>query len=81
MPTNLTGNTIASTFDQLLHVDDGTTTNDAYYYIDDGTNINLYLYSELTKFMRSVAPTETTRRWRRGEVSLDGITFFAKHEG
>jgi hypothetical protein len=46
----------------------GTTTNDSYYYNDDGTNSNIYLYSEITKFVRSAAPTETTRRWRRGET-------------
>ena len=36
MPTNLTGNTIASTFDQLLHVDDGPTATEKTVYSGTG---------------------------------------------
>jgi hypothetical protein len=36
MPTNLTGNTIASTFDQLLHVDDGPTATEKVVYSGTG---------------------------------------------
>ena len=45
----------------------GTTTNDALYYDDMGNNVNLNLYSALTKKRRRNAPTETTRRWVRGD--------------
>lgn len=37
MPTNLTGSTIASTFDQLLHVDDGTAATEKTVYATTGT--------------------------------------------
>lgn len=36
MPTNLTGSTIASTFDQLLHVDDGPTATEKTVYSGTG---------------------------------------------
>lgn len=36
MPTNLTGTTIASTFDQLLHVDDGPTATEKTVYSGTG---------------------------------------------
>lgn len=36
MPTNLTGNTIASTYDQLLHVDDGPTATEKTVYSGTG---------------------------------------------
>ena len=36
MPTNLTGNTIASTFNQLLHVDDGPTATEKTVYSGTG---------------------------------------------
>ena len=36
MPTNLTGNTIASTFDQLLHVDEGPTATEKTVYSGTG---------------------------------------------
>lgn len=36
MPINLTGNTIASTFDQLLHVDDGPTATEKTVYSGTG---------------------------------------------
>jgi hypothetical protein len=36
MPTNLTGSTIASTFDQLLHVDDGPTATEKPVYSGTG---------------------------------------------
>ena len=36
MPTNLTGNTIASTFDQLLHVSDGPTATEKTVYSGTG---------------------------------------------
>lgn len=36
MPTNLTGNTIASTFDQLLHVEDGPTATEKIVYSGTG---------------------------------------------
>lgn len=36
MPTNLTGSTIASTFDQLLHVDDGPTSTEKTVYSGAG---------------------------------------------
>jgi hypothetical protein len=36
MPTNLTGSTIASTFDQLLHIDDGPTATEKVVYSGTG---------------------------------------------
>lgn len=36
MPTNLTGSTIASTYDQLLHVDDGPTASEKIVYSGTG---------------------------------------------
>lgn len=36
MPTNLTGNTIASTYDQILHVDDGPTATEKTVYSGTG---------------------------------------------
>lgn len=36
MPTNLTGSTVASTFDQLLHVDDGPTATEKTVYSGTG---------------------------------------------
>lgn len=36
MPTNLTGSTIASTYDQLLHVDDGPTASEKVVYSGTG---------------------------------------------
>jgi hypothetical protein len=36
--------------------------------MDAGNNVNLNLYNELTKYNRSVAPSETTRRFVRGEA-------------
>lgn len=43
MPTNLTGNTIASTFDQLLHVDDGPTATEKTVYSGTGVATALKL--------------------------------------
>lgn len=46
MPTNLTGNTIASTFDQLLHVDDGPTATEKTVYSGTGVATALKLGTE-----------------------------------
>lgn len=43
MPTNLTGSTIASTFDQLLHVDDGPTATEKTVYSGTGVATALKL--------------------------------------
>jgi hypothetical protein len=46
MPTNLTGNTIASTFDQLLHVDDGPTATEKTVYSGTGVATALKVGTE-----------------------------------
>jgi hypothetical protein len=46
MPTNLTGNTIASTFDQLLHVDDGPTATEKVVYSGTGVATALKVGTE-----------------------------------
>lgn len=46
MPTNLTGNTIASTFDQLLHVDDGPTAAEKTVYSGTGVATALKVGTE-----------------------------------
>ena len=46
MPTNLTGNTIASTFDQLLHVDDGPTATEKTVYSGTGVATALKIGTE-----------------------------------
>lgn len=46
MPTNLTGSTIASTFDQLLHVDDGPTATEKTVYSGTGVATALKLGTE-----------------------------------
>jgi hypothetical protein len=43
MPTNLTGSTIASTYDQLLHVDDGPTATEKIVYSGTGVATALKL--------------------------------------
>jgi len=43
MPTNLTGTTIASTYDQLLHVDDGPTSSEKVVYSGTGVATALKL--------------------------------------
>ena len=46
MPTNLTGTTIASTFDQLLHVDDGPTATEKTVYSGTGVATALSVGTE-----------------------------------
>lgn len=46
MPTNLTGSTIASTFDQLLHVDDGPTATEKTVYSGTGVATALKIGTE-----------------------------------
>jgi hypothetical protein len=46
MPTNLTGSTIASTFDQLLHVDDGPTATEKTVYSGTGVATALKVGTE-----------------------------------
>ena len=46
MPTNLTGNTIASTYDQLLHVDDGPTATEKTVYSGTGVATALKIGTE-----------------------------------
>lgn len=46
MPTNLTGNTIASTYDQLLHVDDGPTATEKTVYSGAGVATALKVGTE-----------------------------------
>lgn len=76
MPTNLTGSTIASTFDQLLHVDDGPTATEKTVY--SGTGVATALKVGTTSAsIGDVQVTGSTVQATTGNLTLGSNIAFA----
>jgi hypothetical protein len=76
MPTNLTGSTIASTFDQLLHVDDGPTATEKTVY--SGTGVATALKVGTTSAsVGNVQLTGNTVQATTGNLTLGSNIAFA----
>ncbi len=75
MPTNLTGSTIASTFDQLLHVDDGPTATEKTVY--SGTGVATALKVGTTSAsVGNVQLTGNTVQATTGDLTLGSAIAF-----
>lgn len=76
MPTNLTGSTIASTYDQLLHVDDGPTATEKVVY--SGTGVATALKVGTTSVsVNNVQLTGNTVQATSGDLTLGSAIAFA----
>lgn len=76
MPTNLTGSSIASTYDQLLHVDDGPTATEKVVY--SGTGVATALKVGTTSVsVNNVQLTGNTVQATSGSLTLGSAIAFA----
>ena len=76
MPTNLTGNTIASTYDQLLHVDDGPTATEKIVYSGTGVATAMQL-GTVSASVGNVQLTGNTIQALTGNLTLGSAIAFA----